>query len=209
MLWPPDVKNGLIGKDSDVGKAWRQEEKRTTEDEMAGWHHRLDGHEFEQALGLGDGQGSLTCCRPWGHKESDRIEQLNWTGLNHFISLVRKLRSRKYQWFVTSAYYFFFLKIYLIFNWRIKPLQNFVAFCQTSMWITHRYICMSPPSWTSLPFPSPAHPSGLIPPLFEFPTSACIDDDNNTQAITVNSRLDHNELPFSTTAHSQGFLAMI
>ena len=78
-LWPPDVKNWLIGKDPDTGKDWRQEEKGTTEDEMIVWHHWLDGHEFEQVLGTGDGQGSLVCCSPWGCKESDMTEQLNWT----------------------------------------------------------------------------------------------------------------------------------
>ena len=78
ILLPPDVKNWLIGKDPDAGKDWRQEEKGTTEDEMVGWHHRLNGHEFEQTLGVGDGQGSVACCRPWGHKESDTTEQLNW-----------------------------------------------------------------------------------------------------------------------------------
>ena len=77
-LWPPDVKNWLNGKDPDAGKDWRQEEKGTTEDEMVGCHHRLDGHEFEQALGVGDGQGDLVCCSPWGHKESDTTEGLNW-----------------------------------------------------------------------------------------------------------------------------------
>ena len=69
MLWTPDVKNWLIGKDPDAGKDWKQEEKGTTEDEMVGWHHQLDGHEFEQALGDGEGQGSLVCCSPWGCKE--------------------------------------------------------------------------------------------------------------------------------------------
>ena len=68
-LWPPDVKNWLFGKDPDVGKDWRKEEKGMTEDEIVGWHHQLNGHEFEQALGVGDGQGSLVCCRPWGLKE--------------------------------------------------------------------------------------------------------------------------------------------
>ena len=78
ILWPPDVKNWLIWKDPDAGKDWRQEEKRTTEDEMVGWHHRLNGHEFEQALGVGDGQGSLVCCSPWGCRESETTERLNW-----------------------------------------------------------------------------------------------------------------------------------
>ena len=78
ILWPPDGKNWLTGKDPDAGKNGRQEEKRTTEDEMVGWRHRLDGHEFEQALGVDDGQGSLVCCSPWGHKKSDTTERLNW-----------------------------------------------------------------------------------------------------------------------------------
>ena len=66
ILWLPDVKNWLLGKDPDAGKHWRQEEKGITEDEMVGWHHQLNGHEFEQAPGVGDGQGSLACCSPWG-----------------------------------------------------------------------------------------------------------------------------------------------
>ena len=73
------MKNWVIGKDSDSGKDWRQEEKGTTEDEIVGWHHWLDGHEFEQAPGFGDGQGRLVCCSSWHCKESDRTEWLNWT----------------------------------------------------------------------------------------------------------------------------------
>ena len=79
ILLPPNVKSWLIGKDPDAGKDWKQEEKGTAEDEMVGWHHRLDGHEFEHAPGVGNGQGSLECCSPWGCKESDMAEQLNWT----------------------------------------------------------------------------------------------------------------------------------
>ena len=79
--WQPNVKSWLIGKDPDAGQDWRQEEKGTTEDEMVGWPHRLDGLEFEQAPGIGDGQGSLECCSPWGHKELDMTERLNWTEL--------------------------------------------------------------------------------------------------------------------------------
>ena len=78
IFWPPAVKNWLIWKDPDAGKDWRQEEKGTTEDEMVGWHHRLKGHEFEETLGVGDGQGGLACCSPLGSKESDTTEQLNW-----------------------------------------------------------------------------------------------------------------------------------
>ena len=79
ILWSPDAKNWLVGKDPDAGKDWRQEVKGTTEDEMVGWHHQLNGHEFHLALGVGDGQGSLACCNPWGCKESDTTEHLNWT----------------------------------------------------------------------------------------------------------------------------------
>ena len=79
IFQPPDAKNWLIGKDSDAGKDWRQEKKGTTEDEMVGWHHWLDRHEFEQDLGVGDEQGSLVCCSPRGRKESDTTERLNWT----------------------------------------------------------------------------------------------------------------------------------
>ena len=78
ILWPPDAKNCLIGKDPDAGKDWRQEENGTTEGEMVGWYHSLNGHEFEQAPGVGDGQGSMACCSPWGYKESDMTERLNW-----------------------------------------------------------------------------------------------------------------------------------
>ena len=79
ILWPPDAKSQLTGKDTDAGKDWRQEEKGMTEDEMVGWHHRLNGHEFEQAPGVGDGQGSLACCHPRVRKESHTAERLNWT----------------------------------------------------------------------------------------------------------------------------------
>ena len=71
IFWPPDANSQLIGKDLDTGKGWRQEEKWTTEDEMVGWHHRLHGQWFEQALGDSKGQGSLVRCSSWGHKESD------------------------------------------------------------------------------------------------------------------------------------------
>ena len=81
ILWPPDAKNWLIRKDPDAGKDWRQQEKAMTEDEMVGWHHWLNGHEFEQVLEVGEEQGSLVCCSPWGPKESDMTEQLNWTEL--------------------------------------------------------------------------------------------------------------------------------
>ena len=79
ILWPPHAKSWLIGKDSDAGRDWGQEEKMMTEDEIAGWHHGLVGHEVEWTPGVGDGQGSLACCDSRGRKESDTTERLNWT----------------------------------------------------------------------------------------------------------------------------------
>ena len=93
ILWPPHVKSWLIGKDSDAVRDWGQEEKGTTED---GWHHRLDGHEFEQTPGVGDGQGGLACCNSWGRKELDMTEWLNWTELNNSIVLI--------VWFLLAFY---------------------------------------------------------------------------------------------------------
>ena len=92
ILWPPDGKSWLIGKDPDARKDWGQE-KGTTEDEMAGWHHWLNGHEFGWTLGVGDGQGGLACC---GHKQFDTTEQLNWTELNICSHLVYYLVSHFY-----------------------------------------------------------------------------------------------------------------
>ena len=94
-LWPPVAKNWLIGKDPDAGKDWKQE-KGMTEDEVVGCHHWLDGHGFEQAPGVDDGQGSLVCCSPWGRKESDTTEQLNWIELSYTIiqSCLRFLEQR-------------------------------------------------------------------------------------------------------------------
>ena len=99
ILWAPHAKSWLIGKDSDAGRDWRQEGEGTTEDEMAGWHHQLDGHEFGWTSGVGDGQGGLPCCDSWGHKESDMTEWLNWTelyrnitdyGFDHKYNLISK-----------------------------------------------------------------------------------------------------------------------
>ena len=86
ILWAPDVKNWLTGKDPDAGKDCRWEEKWMIEEEMVGWRHWLYGHEFEQAPGVGDGQGSLVCCSPWGRKESGTTEWLNWTDSSFGIS---------------------------------------------------------------------------------------------------------------------------
>ena len=98
ILWPPDAKSWLIWKDPDAGKDWRQEEKGMTEDEVVEWHHQLYGHEFKQHPGVGDGQGSLACGSPWGCKELDTTEWLNW--LSWFQILV-------VDWdFIPVIYYF-------------------------------------------------------------------------------------------------------
>ena len=98
VLRPPDVKSWLIGKDSDAVRYWGQEEKRMTEDEMALWHHLLDGHESEWTPGVGDGQWGLACCDSWSHRESDTTERLNWTelmtpsstsGSNHLLNFLK------------------------------------------------------------------------------------------------------------------------
>ena len=96
ILWPPDAHSQLTEKDPDAGKGWGQEEKGTTEDEMAGWPHRLHGHGFEQTPGDGEGQGSLVCCSPWGHKESDTTEWLN-NNNNNKCMCSRQLMSGKWD----------------------------------------------------------------------------------------------------------------
>ena len=100
VLWPSHAKSWLIGKDSDAGRDWGQEEKGTTEDEMAGWHHRLNGLEFEWTPGVGDGQGGRACCNSWGRKESDTTERLNWTAFLFLItniSIIRTNLTQSYQ----------------------------------------------------------------------------------------------------------------
>ena len=91
ILWPPDVKSWLIWKDPDSGKDWGQEEKETTEDEMVGWHHQLNGHEFGRTLAVGDGQGGLACWGSRGRKELDITEQLNWTELMQLLFQLNNL----------------------------------------------------------------------------------------------------------------------
>ena len=93
ILWPPDAKTWLIGKDPDAGEDWGQEKKGITEDEMVGWHHRFDEHGFGWTPGVGDGQGSVACCGLWGRKESDMTEWLNWTELNN-INMFRTYKAK-------------------------------------------------------------------------------------------------------------------
>ena len=112
ILWPPRAKSWLNGKDPDAGRDWGQEEKGTSENEMAGWHHWLDGHEFELTPGVGDGQGGLVCCDSWGLKESDTTERLNWTELNWVCWLT--------CWHLASGF------IYLFVWWLFFPLIHFL-----------------------------------------------------------------------------------
>ena len=94
VLWPPHAKSWLTGKDFDAGRDWGQEKKGTTEDEMAGWHHWLNGHESEWTPGVGDGQGGLACCDSWGRKESDTTEQLNWTDTSIYSQVSRNFKKK-------------------------------------------------------------------------------------------------------------------
>ena len=135
ILWLPDAKSWLTGKDPDGGKDWGQEEKGMTKDEMIGWHDRLDGHEFEQVLGVGDGQGSLACCSSWGCKELDMTEWLNWTELITHSSSYN-------TWKVFSeeeAYY-----VSIISVWEIKVLISFAYLIKINIfiyiYIKHMYI---------------------------------------------------------------------
>ena len=119
VLWPPHAKSWLIGKDSDAGRDWRQGEKGTTEDEMAGWHHQLNGREFEWTQGVGDGQGGLACCDSWGHKELDTTERLNWWLNNN--------KSCYWWWPLTCEWFnFIFMRLNNIFN--ISTLTHWYAF---------------------------------------------------------------------------------
>ena len=107
VLWPPHVKSWLIGKDFDAGRYWGQEEKGTTEDEMAGWHHWLNGRESEWTLGFADGQGALARCNSWGCKESDTTERLNWTVSIVINSLPRGTDFCQFnRWEIVSEYGF-------------------------------------------------------------------------------------------------------
>ena len=116
ILWPPDAKNRLIWKDPDAGKDWRQEKRWVTEGKMVGWYHPLDGHEFEQAPGVGDGQGSLACCSPWGCKELDMTEQLNWLK-EHCRSYQRVFMYNPLEWFLhllrKKANHYFFSALHI------------------------------------------------------------------------------------------------
>ena len=125
ILWPPDGKSQLTGKDPDAGKDWRPEEKGMTENEMVGWHHQRNGHEFEQALGDGEEQGSLVCCSPWDYKKSDPTEWPN----NNFCK-IRPSRSPR-VWFFCFYFVLFLISLCHISAWsvNIAPSQIFLSLC--------------------------------------------------------------------------------
>ena len=144
VLWPPDAKSQLIGKDPDAGKDWGQEEKGATEDEMVGWHHQFSGHELEQIPGDNEGQGSLACCSLWSRKESDTTERQNDKFTLYFI--------------ISNWENVCFIVIFF-FYWNVIALQCYINLCYTTMWIScmHTYIHepLEPPSHP----PHPSHPS--------------------------------------------------
>ena len=107
VVWPPHAKSWLIGKDSDAGRDW-QKEKGMTEDEMARWHHQLDGYEFEWTPGVGDGQGGLACCNSWCRKLSETTERLNWTELN---DIWERRQKQTFSWKYLSIHFFKSLRV--------------------------------------------------------------------------------------------------
>ena len=121
ILWPPHAKSWLIGKDPDTGKDWGQEEKGTTEDEMVGWHHWLNGHGFGWTQGVGDGQGGLACCGSWGphDKELDTTEQLNWTEYSIMGKQCRSVHQLMDVWVIST---FWLLWIMLLWTFMYKFL---------------------------------------------------------------------------------------
>ena len=119
----------LLGKDPDAGKDWGQEEKGTTEDEMVGWHHRLNGHGFGWTPGVGDGQGGLVCCGSWGRKESDTTERLNWTELNPFMSFLTSKTWQKLPFSLGNP----FMSVTMLMLFNHKVVSNFFAVLCSSM----------------------------------------------------------------------------
>ena len=152
-LWPPHAKSWLIGKDFDAGRDWEQEKKGTTEDEMAGWHHGLDGQEFEWTLRVGDGQGGLSCCDSWGHKESHTTEWLNWTELNWTFQ--EQLLCAKYKslsMILTITQWDIIISIYRFLKTRVERWTNLPS-----------HMLLSSDKWL---LPTPTKRSGPITSCF-------------------------------------------
>ena len=137
IVWPPAAKSWLIWKDPDTGTDWGQEEKGMTEDEMVGWHHRLNGHGFGWTPGVGDGQGGLACCSSWGRKESDTIERLNWTELpliikqlilsHHFVTFIILFFSLIFIYITHISNYHFPKWVLTKFHKKIYCLEDYIA----------------------------------------------------------------------------------
>ena len=135
MLWLPDARSQLIGQDPDAGKDWRQEEKGRTEDKMFGWYHQFNGHEYEQAPGGGEGQESLVCCSPWGHKESDKTE---WE--QHFPKLLSTTITLLQR--ITTP---FFQSVQCVLSWVLNSKGKCFIYTWTRKWIIRKIsITISP-----------------------------------------------------------------
>ena len=137
VLWPSHAKSWLIGKDPDVWKDWGQEKKGTTEDEMAGWHHRLDGHEFEWTPGVGDGQGGLVCCDSWGRKESDTTERLNWTEPDIYLG---QIMTRQQMIFRSSWLWWRMIKLIIRKNYDLNVHLKYPALLRLSYTAVEEWI---------------------------------------------------------------------
>ena len=133
VLWPPHAKSWLIGKDSDAGRDWGQEEKGTTEDEMAGWHHWLHGRESEWTPGVGYGQGGLACCDSWGRKESDTTERLMWCDVIWSVTGIRTdFFGDRHQTYHSGYYYICLLTGVITFPF-IVILTDLYFFCHLTI----------------------------------------------------------------------------
>ena len=120
VLWPPHAKSWLIGKDSDAGRDWGQEEEGTMEDKMAGWHHQLDGRGFGWTLGVGDEQGGLACCNSWGRKELDTTERLNWTESWILVLLLKLSYSNKIYIVGERGTFLYAVRVFILFKQFLK-----------------------------------------------------------------------------------------
>ena len=158
-FWPPDVKSWLIWKGPDAGKVWRREEKGMTEDEMVGLHHQLDGHKFKWAPGFVDGQGSLACCSPWGHKELDTTEQLNWTDWYRVSYNLQIVTDLPLPFNLDTSYFFFCLNvparisntmlnrsgrvgILVLFHSLVGRLSAFHHWVLCWLWVCHKWLLL-------------------------------------------------------------------
>ena len=140
VLWPPHAKSWLIGKDSDAARDWRQEEKGMTEDDMAGWHHWLDGRESEWTPGVGDGQGGLVCCNSWGHKELDTTERLNCTFQFSLVQSLSHVRLLATPWIAARQAF-----LSITNSWSSLRLTSIESVMPSSHLILCRPLLLLPP----------------------------------------------------------------